>query len=1310
MADRGDRRDFLASLAGGAWINAGIVDGPWADAPAAPLLVPAPSPATPDAAPQIWAAGRRVVFIDGGVAGAESLATEVQDGVIAVVLSESSNDLDQIVAWLAANGARDLATVALVSHGADGMVKIGSAWLTDATLEGYRDQLYTIGRALRPGGDIQLYACDVAQDAAGVAFVGRISSEAGGVAVAASSHLIGAAASGGSFVLDVNTGGSPSAVPFTAAAEQSFTGLLPVAQTQLFYSMGASGQPALAAEFSTISGTSLVSTTTLQFSALGTTTPTSPFAGKAASGIAIDPATGKYYLNNSSSTISNRILQGDIGSPLGTMTVIQNQGTTLAGTTVAFLINDLEFDQATQELYYTEFTGPTTNATLLGNIGVWKVGTAANATPAQVIGGNRAVALGGSLSSGFTNASSQFPKNLALDLADNLIFMADYIGASNTSTIWVGNVLTGGITPLRTSAAQFEMRNIAFSNGTLYWDIFNGATNANEGIFAAPVNIVNPGANATISLGTVSTLYAGSALLGTETAGLAVDASTGSIFWMNHPSQGSSINLLNRGTIAGSGVAAAVNVQTIAAPALNGATGGLLIDSLLVETIPTVTASGTVAYTASGTAVAVAPSAAVTNASGSFIAKGSVVISSGFLAGDTLTAVTSGTTITASYSSGTLTLTGVDTAAHYQSVIDSVKYSSTASDPRNGGANTTRALTYTVSDGLISSTSPTSTITVAAAPVAPSIVTAATISFTGGSGATPVLDSALKLTDADSANQVGATISVGNFVSGDVLNFTTQNGISSSYNSSTGTLVLSGTASVANYQAALRTISYSFSPSNGDPTAGNTKTSRTITWISNDGGLTSSAKTSVLNVLHAAPTVVATGTVSYGGGAGAVVLAPAATVTAPDSSGLLSSATIAITGGTFASDGDVLAATTTGTSINSSYTAGTYTLTLTGSDTVAHYQTVLRSVTIATSGKDPTNGGANPTRSISWTVNDGVLSSSAATTTATGTFCFLENTLIRTPGGEVAVENLKTGDRVITWSGEIRPIAWIGKGQVLATRGRRSAATPVIVRPGAIADGVPYKELRVTKCHAFWLDKVLIPVEFLVNHRSIRWDDHAQEVKLYHVELDRHDVLVANGAPAESYRDDGNRWLFQNANEGWDLPPLDHYAPVLTGGAAVDNVWRRLLDRAGPGRPVPMTDDPGLHVLSGGRRIAPTEVHGQTYVFDLPLLGTPVRLVSRSSVPAELGLVRDFRALGVPVAGIAAISDSRANVLEASDERFADGFHDHEAEGDIRWTDGDAELPAGLFLGCHGRTRVIVTLRGVTRYALLDEEEARAAA
>ncbi|HXO00635.1 MAG TPA: Hint domain-containing protein, partial [Stellaceae bacterium] len=139
--------------------------------------------------------------------------------------------------------------------------------------------------------------------------------------------------------------------------------------------------------------------------------------------------------------------------------------------------------------------------------------------------------------------------------------------------------------------------------------------------------------------------------------------------------------------------------------------------------------------------------------------------------------------------------------------------------------------------------------------------------------------------------------------------------------------------------------------------------------------------------------------------------------------------------------------------------------------------------------------------------------------------CFCRGTLILTPGGEVPVEQLKAGDRVTTLSGAARPVTWVGSGRSLITPANEQSR-PIIVRRDALGDGVPSRDLYVTGGHALYLDGVLIPAEFLVNHRSIRWDDRAQEVSVYHIELDTHDILLANGAPAESYRDDGNRWLF----------------------------------------------------------------------------------------------------------------------------------------------------------------------------------------
>ena len=325
-----------------------------------------------------------------------------------------------------------------------------------------------------------------------------------------------------------------------------------------------------------------------------------------------------------------------------------------------------------------------------------------------------------------------------------------------------------------------------------------------------------------------------------------------------------------------------------------------------------------------------------------------------------------------------------------------------------------------------------------------------------------------------------------------------------------------------------------------------------------------------------------------------------------------------------------------------------------------------------------------------------------------GTLCFCIDTLIETPAGQVKVQDLAVGDLVMTRRGVVRPITWLGTGAVLATRGQRGAATPVIVHKGALADNVPTHDLRVTKGHSLYIDHVLIPVEFLVNHRSIEWDDRAREVKLFHIELETHDVLIANGAPAESYRDDGNRWLFRNTNDTWMEPPKQSYAPVLTGGALVDEVWRRLLDRAGSRPGLPLTEDADLHLMVDGQRLDAKSRHGETLVFRLLARPETVRVVSRSGAPQELGVARDPRELGVALWRIMLRQGPRLRMIEAEDAALAEGFHGYEAEHQLRWTDGDALLPAVLYDGLHGGFELELHVACSARYGV--DLEARAAA
>jgi hypothetical protein len=111
--------------------------------------------------------------------------------------------------------------------------------------------------------------------------------------------------------------------------------------------------------------------------------------------------------------------------------------------------------------------------------------------------------------------------------------------------------------------------------------------------------------------------------------------------------------------------------------------------------------------------------------------------------------------------------------------------------------------------------------------------------------------------------------------------------------------------------------------------------------------------------------------VTYVQGNSPTVLDSGLIISDPAKSSTIAAAAVTIAAGTFAGDGDVLAATTAGTNISASYNPASETLTLSGTDTLANYQAVLRSVTFASSSQDPTQSGADLTRTVSWSVNDG---------------------------------------------------------------------------------------------------------------------------------------------------------------------------------------------------------------------------------------------------------------------------------------------------------------------------------------------------
>ena len=178
--------------------------------------------------------------------------------------------------------------------------------------------------------------------------------------------------------------------------------------------------------------------------------------------------------------------------------------------------------------------------------------------------------------------------------------------------------------------------------------------------------------------------------------------------------------------------------------------------------------------------------------------------------------------------------------------------------------------------------------------------------------------------------------------------------------------------------------------------------------------------------------------------------------------------------------------------------------------------------------------------------------------------CYCPGTRIMTAAGEVPVETLAIGDWLVTASGEHRAVRWIGRRSY---GGRFVAANPnlqpVRFRAGSLGGGLPRRDLLVSPEHAMFIDGILVPARCLLNGAGIVRERGLDQVVYIHVELDTHDVLLAEGAPSESFMDDDSRFLFHNAAEFATLypdaaAPAGYCAPRLEHGAELEAIRRRL--------------------------------------------------------------------------------------------------------------------------------------------------------
>lgn len=161
-----------------------------------------------------------------------------------------------------------------------------------------------------------------------------------------------------------------------------------------------------------------------------------------------------------------------------------------------------------------------------------------------------------------------------------------------------------------------------------------------------------------------------------------------------------------------------------------------------------------------------------------------------------------------------------------------------------------------------------------------------------------------------------------------------------------------------------------------------------------------------------------------------------------------------------------------------------------------------------------------------------------------GVPCYCPGTLIMTPEGERAVESLTIGDLVVTASGAARPVRWIGRRSYDGRFARGNPdIMPIEIGAGALGHGLPRRPLRISPLHAMALDGHLIPGRLLVNNSSIRQLQRLKRVDYMHIELETHDLILAEGAASETFVDDGSRSMFTNAAEFHELYPAATPAP-----------------------------------------------------------------------------------------------------------------------------------------------------------------------
>ena len=171
----------------------------------------------------------------------------------------------------------------------------------------------------------------------------------------------------------------------------------------------------------------------------------------------------------------------------------------------------------------------------------------------------------------------------------------------------------------------------------------------------------------------------------------------------------------------------------------------------------------------------------------------------------------------------------------------------------------------------------------------------------------------------------------------------------------------------------------------------------------------------------------------------------------------------------------------------------------------------------------------------------------ATLTPGAANLCFARGTLIATPDGETPVHMLQIGDVIKTASGGETEVLWIGR-QKVEKRSANEHMQPVRIQAGALGDGLPHGDLTVTGDHGMIIDGLVVNANAIVNGTTIDWvplSELSESVTYYHVETQAHDIILANGAPSETFVDVADRAAFDNHDEYLELYGTERVIPEM---------------------------------------------------------------------------------------------------------------------------------------------------------------------